>query len=493
MVVNDLERRGIMGEEIRDYEKLAAEYFDEGNRVFNENRLVEASLLVQNSLSLYEKAGNLSGLAEAYNLFGIICSAMGDDTRAIESYLKGLDIAKSQGFFHITGRIYNNIGSCYQEIGNQERAIEYFLNAAKELRQVNAERHSRYYIWMLLASLNIGISYTQIGSLDEAKVYIDDAKEFLKSANCTECEFDVLISECRLRWLLGDKQYVYDNIDTICEGVEVNFSTSDYIPEMKNICDLLKQMEEYDRWERVLISIEQYAQAQNSVFFLLNAVELWMDYYKAIGKYDKYVEMCVKHVELFVEQQELKNEDLCNNIDIRIELHNKEIASNTDNLTDVFNRNKLERDFDELTKEEASSPLALGIIDLDCFKEQNDCFGHVHGDECLKLVAQALEESAGALATIYRYGGDEFVVMYKDADYESINKLAKMIKEKVGALGIESAVEGFDNLSVSQGYAIVPDLSECESVYSLVKLADEALYAVKKNGRDDYAISDHCK
>lgn len=476
--------------------EIADEYMEEAKRVFYEDKFVEASLLMHNAIKLYEKSGNTDELAEGYNVLGVIYAAMGDGVNAIDYYLKGLEIANKQGLFDVVARIYNNIGSEYQKIGKHEKGLEYFLKAANIFRHLNQERYPRYNVWMLLICLNIGISYTEIGNLEDAKIYIDATKEYLEKDENRECEFDILISECQLKWAMGDKKFVYDNVDRICGELMDNISTTDYVPEMENICDLLKKMEEYDRWGKIITTFEEQANIQDSFYYRLSCVEMWMDYYKTIGMREKYIEKCVRHTELYLQQKESKNEEQCNNIDMRIELHNKEserlaaeMASNKDNLTGVYNRQKLENDFQVYAKESHNGRLGIGIIDVDWFKEQNDSFGHVHGDECLKKVAYALENAVGDNGTVYRYGGDEFVIMFENADYKIVETVAENIKKNIAGLKIANANEVQNRyLSVSQGYALIPKVKGNQSVYSILKLADRALYTVKRNGRNDYKI-----
>ena len=83
-------------------------------------------------------------------------------------------------------------------------------------------------------------------------------------------------------------------------------------------------MEEYDRWGKIITTFEEQANIQDNFYYRLSCVEMWMDYYKTIGMREKYIEKCVRHTELYLQQKESKNEEQCSNIDMRIELHNKE-------------------------------------------------------------------------------------------------------------------------------------------------------------------------
>ncbi len=486
----------IMSTTIHGSLEAAAEYKQKGRQAFSENCFDEAITLLHEALRLYRECENRDEIAEVYNLIGVICGAQGDGVRAVKHYLRGLEVAEEQGLFHVSGRLYNNLGSEYQNQGRHENAINYFLRAIDAFKHINADRYDRYNAWMLCTCLNLGISYTETEKYDSAKLYIDAAKWYLELDRSEESAFDILITECRYKWAIGDKAFVYDNLDQLCGEVMEKTSATDYIPETKDICDLLKRMGEYDRWGGILKNFEENSKGQTGYYYVMNCVEMWMDYYKTTEQVDKYRDMCVKHTEFYMQKQIDEKEERSEKLDMLIELYEKEKersaaerASNKDNLTGIYNRQKLEKDFEEYMRENPDTSIGMGIIDIDFFKEQNDTYGHIKGDECLKKVARAFLDAAGDDALVYRYGGDEFVIMFKDKDYETIDAVGKKVKENVKALQIPNAVTTVSPyLTVSQGYVLVQDISGTESVYSVLKLADQALYSVKKSSKNGYSI-----
>lgn len=476
--------------------EAAAEYKQKGRLAFDENHFDKAVALLHESLRLYRECENRDEIAEVYNMIGVICGAQGDSVRAVKHYLRGLEAAEEQGLFHVSGRVYNNLGSEYQNHGRHENAIDYFLRAIDAFKHINADRYDRYNAWMLCTCLNLGISYTETEKYDSAKLYIDAAKWYLEMDGKEESAFDILITECRYRWAIGDKAFVYDNLDQLCGEVMEKTSVIDYIPEMKDICGLLKRMGEYDRWGEILKKFEENSKGQTGYYYIMNCVEMWMDYYKTTGQKDKYTDMCVRHTEFYMRKQMDEKEEQSEKLDMLIELYEKEkersaaeSASNKDNLTGIYNRQKLEKDFEEYVSRKPDGSIGLGIIDIDFFKEQNDTFGHIKGDECLKKVAGAFLDAAGDDALVYRYGGDEFVIMFKGKPYETMDAVGKRVKDNVRALQIPNAVTTASQyLTVSQGYVLMQGVSGAESVYTVLKLADQALYSVKKNDKNGYCI-----
>ncbi|MCE2596290.1 diguanylate cyclase [Motilimonas cestriensis] len=169
-----------------------------------------------------------------------------------------------------------------------------------------------------------------------------------------------------------------------------------------------------------------------------------------------------------------------------------ERLSMMDGLTGVSNRRffdvSLQAEWDRALRHRSS--LALLMLDVDKFKEYNDCYGHIEGDKALQRVAQSLLVHARrAGEVVARYGGEEFVILLPNMTASAVHVVAENVLQGVKALGIvhkESDV--CQVVSVSVGIAsITPnkDLSSSE----LVDKADKALYKAKSLGRDQYVFA----
>ena len=158
-----------------------------------------------------------------------------------------------------------------------------------------------------------------------------------------------------------------------------------------------------------------------------------------------------------------------------------------DPLTGIGNR----RYFDELLMKEWSrairykTPISFLMVDIDHFKDYNDCCGHQKGDDCLVAVGQALSESLKRSADfVARYGGEEFAVVLPNTDAEGAMVIADRVQANVAALELlYDAAPITDRITVSIGVA--GSYPERDSVpENLVARADEALYKAKKAGRN---------
>lgn len=161
--------------------------------------------------------------------------------------------------------------------------------------------------------------------------------------------------------------------------------------------------------------------------------------------------------------------------------------SSYDGLTGISNR----RYFDAEIKNEweraarYGRPLSVILFDIDYFKQYNDIYGHLAGDDCLKQITRALKTLFKRVGDIFaRYGGDEFVAVLPETGLDGAEVVAELLRENVESLSIQhdgSKVSG--NVTVSVGVAatvpVAGDLPE-----SLIGAADKALYRAKQQGRN---------
>ncbi len=154
----------------------------------------------------------------------------------------------------------------------------------------------------------------------------------------------------------------------------------------------------------------------------------------------------------------------------------------TDALTGLLNRYGLQR---ALAREHAEArryerPLACLMIDLDDFKKINDTHGHSAGDTALKQVATILTKVVRRSDMVFRYGGEEFLVLLPETDLEGAAALAEKIRESASTRLFGDG-EHFFKLTLSAGAA---NLRHDESGNDMIARADLALYHAKELGRN---------
>ena len=195
------------------------------------------------------------------------------------------------------------------------------------------------------------------------------------------------------------------------------------------------------------------------------------------------------------EQAEAANERLVSEIQKRqltektLEEANLKLSalSATDGLTGIANRRQfdavLAREYARLAR--SGAELSLIMLDLDHFKNFNDNYGHLCGDECLKRVAQVLKDSTGRPADLAaRYGGEEFACILPETGQQGALLIAERMRQGIIGLAIRHDwSDAAGCVSASLGLVTVR-CDACELVLEVISQADELLYKAKSNGRN---------
>jgi len=178
----------------------------------------------------------------------------------------------------------------------------------------------------------------------------------------------------------------------------------------------------------------------------------------------------------------------------QMELHrlNRElqVRATTDAVTGLANRRQLDTDLQILSTARlgGAGSCSFIMLDLDHFKRLNDELGHAAGDEALRLVSAKLREVIRRRDTIYRYGGEEFLVVMPDSSLDVAAAAAERIRVAVADLVIPGETgPAAKTLTVSGGVAF--SLSAREHWEAVLAAADRALYEAKAAGRDRIVVA----
>ncbi|NVK72364.1 MAG: GGDEF domain-containing protein [Oceanospirillaceae bacterium] len=150
-----------------------------------------------------------------------------------------------------------------------------------------------------------------------------------------------------------------------------------------------------------------------------------------------------------------------------------------DLLTRILNRRGIEKVFNELNldSEEQHKIYAILIIDIDHFKQVNDTFGHLAGDQALTRIAGKLSRTVHPNDVLGRWGGEEFIVLTLNRTPQQVMDLAEKIKSAVSNLTFDD----IDSITVSIGIGYSYEATSKEKVF---KIADNHLYIAKQSGRN---------
>lgn len=161
--------------------------------------------------------------------------------------------------------------------------------------------------------------------------------------------------------------------------------------------------------------------------------------------------------------------------------------ANYDALTGLSNRSNFIAATEAYIKKASAEKItfALLFIDLDYFKSINDKYGHQIGDELLKIVSIKIVNQIKSSDLAARIGGDEFLVLLKDVNQAQIDEISERLIERLSEPIVIN--EHTCKVGASIGISVFPDHGR--TIDALISLSDEAMYKVKKEGRNNYLIS----
>lgn len=190
----------------------------------------------------------------------------------------------------------------------------------------------------------------------------------------------------------------------------------------------------------------------------------------------------------FLSEPFLPEEFLCRvsqNIELIDKIRDLKAAANTDFLTGLYNR----RFFFEVGNivfaraRRAETPIAVAMIDIDFFKKVNDAFGHDAGDKVLKHLAGIMRARARRTDIVARMGGEEFCVLFEDADPRRLPDILESLRAAIAAADIDFEGQR-SNVTVSIGAWT----RSGDSLNDMIGRADDMLYRAKQTGRNRLVI-----
>ena len=487
-------------------------YADENNEIFLKgfslffrgfNRYLNAQLeqgMEELSIALnYLISSQAWGMAaHTYNSMGNIADFQGDISLAIDCYIKGLTLSRKHGIPNMEYNIRTNIANVYIGLESYEDALRMLLECNRLLEQ-GLEMPTGP---QLAALANITNCYIRLNETNKAEEHLEELRKLCNAEPSTKNQLLIYILETQLYHAAGK----FDARDAAIEGLEsLELKSIDVYDALTELCRHAMLLLETGKLTSFLLLVNRIESLAESPNVEKRILDLRLKYFKQIGDSDKLADMALKYHEVNELRDKERNKIVSHNIITRmrldveesrrkeVELSNLQLKqkSERDALTGMNNRHKL-NELAELAFSKAHlnrTPLTIEILDIDCYKEFNDTYGHQAGDECLVRIAEAIrsmEEYAGVHTA--RYGGDEFVLIYEEYSKADVEKMAQRLKDKVFNLNIEhknSCIS--DRVTISQGlFHRIP--SDENKTWDFLYGADMALYGVKKRSKNAFYI-----
>lgn len=147
----------------------------------------------------------------------------------------------------------------------------------------------------------------------------------------------------------------------------------------------------------------------------------------------------------------------------------------TDNLTGLLNRRAFDQDIENVDN---SGPYSLVFLDIDNFRDFNNHFGHDIGDNVLKKVGETIKACVRATDQVYRYGGEEIILLLLDCDKKNAMKMAEKIRSEISQLDNQA----YPQITVSLGVSSYPD--DGQYIHDVIIASDKALLKAKQSGKN---------
>ncbi len=170
-----------------------------------------------------------------------------------------------------------------------------------------------------------------------------------------------------------------------------------------------------------------------------------------------------------------------------IQYRKASLLAHCDALTGAKNRSTFDESLDREINlaQRHGQDFTLLVVDIDHFKRINDTYGHSSGDEVLRSVVRTLQRSIRATDMLFRYGGEEFVILLSNSDCQQSSRIADRVLGSVRDINMQLSGQELD-LSVSIGMAC---LDTQDTAQTLFDRADAAMYEAKNEGRDQIKVA----
>jgi len=204
---------------------------------------------------------------------------------------------------------------------------------------------------------------------------------------------------------------------------------------------------------------------------------------------EKYNKLLDEFQRMESELQKVKRALEIREIELKAVLAQAHEIKNTDALTFLPNRRKIMVDLQEevIRSTRYGTPLSISLVDIDHFKNINDTYGHLTGDEALRNLAARLSGQIRSPDTLGRYGGEEFLIVLPNSEVQAAVEQASRLCQHIRAMQVES--DGHV-LSITISIGIAQYKIGNENWEQFLHRADTAMYQAKNNGRDQWAMAE---
>ena len=462
-------------------------------RKFNTNLL--------KAIEYLQICGDMEHLARCYNLLGIDALNHGNPELALDFFLKGLKYSEEiKGVTSIPGMVKFNIGQIYYDNGDVKQALSYIRAAYKGIRKNKKDSlYLRNLLYCYCFQADCYIALEKPESVEKCLQGIEQLESVPDVSPELFQDLPVLDIKMRGYHFLGEMNYYEKYADMLSYQLQNNKFPLDSMEDIYTVCRFFIKVGRFGEVKRIIKNSERSLNDLNIPNLKKGYARLKIEFCEKMGDEKGKVQALLEYYESSLEQEKesIANYKFFMNIRNRLSTIEKENSrllkqAETDPLTGLGNRYGLnkyaDKAFDRAFNEQKS--LAVEILDVDNFKHYNDTYGHQVGDLCLKKISEIISRVCCAYDNVhaYRYGGDEFVIIYEGMSDDKIMVCATSIRDQVAALKLEDengTVLG--PVTISQGIRNSIPI-ETNKLWDYMYAADNALYDVKEHKKGEVVL-----
>ena len=481
-VLKKLEKEAL---KLEDSALLGFVYYYYVNAHVSRNEQTKAHKYIRLAVNHLMRSGDAELLARTFNLFALDAQYSGCYDIAQNYYQMAYTLVQKNEDSLVRAIVDSNIGNLHSAIRDYAESSRHIRKSLPVVR-----RHSDDVLSdqnLAVAYLNIGSNSLYLGKIGEAGRSLRRAEKILSHTNIEETIYlTLLLLRAHYAYATKQREECLRNVERISEHIRNSTLYNDFVCDLVNFCRRILQEDDENIISSLILAIDRSNLAGVSCYHRLLLSELAVEHYARTGddanlekgfslqhenslaQWAAQKKMYLYSAELMLLISDLKEEQT------RIRRENEKLRhqAETDALTGIPNRHAMNLELEKASARmtQAGSPLGICMFDIDSFKKYNDLYGHAPGDQCLCLVASALQHVAkeyGLFAA--RYGGDEFVLILEDRSNEEVEKITEAIHARMP-------------VRVSHGTVnVVPD--ENTHLFDLLARADEAMYREKRGHR----------
>ena len=491
-----------------------------GESLYRQGKLYDSIDRLRESLNLADQEEEILAQSMIFTILGNVHLYLKLYDLAFYYYRMAISACEELERFESQAMIFNNIGEIYRELGDTKKALDSYNQCLHLSQDNNFTRVAMY------ATVNIGVTYYKSKKYDEAIDFLT------KSIQLSEELGNHIIQGFSLRHLglLYVDHQEYDLAHKYFkEAMEVYHNSNDSISQARLLRDLAELFYRQDKLKVSLVHLNQALVLVNNLQdnrLLISIYDLFSTIYMNIKEFENACNFVNLSIQARHNKEIQEKEHRLKSIDFQIKAWdamkeskayqemNKRLREKTDSLEKATNELKRINeeikalsDIDGLTKianrikldsyaqssvlhaSKHKCKVCMMIIDIDHFKEYNDFYGHLVGDEALIKLANILSKSIeGEDALAARFGGDEFVLIINDCDLTKSKRIARKIVSSLKRKKIKhekSKTNEFLTVSIGINCEIP---KKNESYALMMDFADQALYQAKEKGRNQIEV-----